>query len=135
MDKTRTNQAPEHRHQEAESISDSNKRANPHGRRRALTQSRKSGKRRNQEDVLLKKQPPGFKNIYQAVDAAGEFEPDEAREFEPTSTEPGSREKIEVIRSRLEQGLPMWHPQDRVHEHADFDGTDYSLARLRSVSL
>ena len=33
--------------------------------------------------------------------------------FEPTDKFPGSHEKIDVLRSRADAGLPLWHPLDR----------------------
>jgi hypothetical protein len=34
-------------------------------------------------------------------------------DHQPTSTVPGSREKIEVLRQRVELGQPLWHDEDR----------------------
>lgn len=31
----------------------------------------------------------------------------------PTWSLPGSEGKVEVLRRRIEAGLPLWHPQDR----------------------
>lgn len=45
--------------------------------------------------------------------------------FEPTGQEPvnlkatgalpGTTEKLDVLADRLRQGLPLWHPQDRLN--------------------
>jgi hypothetical protein len=32
----------------------------------------------------------------------------------PTGAMPGSQEKLEVLAERLRQGLPLWHPDDRL---------------------
>lgn len=32
----------------------------------------------------------------------------------PTAAMPGSQEKLEVLAERLRQGLPLWHPEDRL---------------------
>lgn len=32
---------------------------------------------------------------------------------QPTRARPGSLEKIEILRERLEKGEELWHPQDR----------------------
>jgi len=32
--------------------------------------------------------------------------------FTPTEASPGSMEKIEVLRTRVQFGLPLWHPED-----------------------
>jgi hypothetical protein len=31
----------------------------------------------------------------------------------PTTTQPGSKEKLEVLRKRVLAGEALWHPQDR----------------------
>jgi hypothetical protein len=32
----------------------------------------------------------------------------------PTAAQPGTKEKVEVLRRRAEQGLPLWHPEDNL---------------------
>lgn len=32
----------------------------------------------------------------------------------PTAAMPGSREKVDILATRLRQGLPLWHPSDRL---------------------
>ena len=44
-------------------------------------------------------------------DAGPEALPPEA--YPATGAEPGSAEKVRVLVERAEQGLPLWHPQDR----------------------
>jgi len=51
-------------------------------------------------------------------DGVWDFEPEEPGETDPqgyvaTRAMPGSNEKLEVLASRLAQGLPLWHPEDR----------------------
>lgn len=44
-----------------------------------------------------------------------DYEPqDEDHDFESTQAIPGSGEKLEVIALRAQQGLPLWHPHDRL---------------------
>lgn len=45
-----------------------------------------------------------------------DFEPIEVppQQYRPTEALPGSVQKIEILASRLESGLPLWHPEDRV---------------------
>lgn len=45
------------------------------------------------------------------------FEPAN-QDFVSTDAPPGSPEKLEVLRTRLERGLPLWHEHDRT----DFAG-------------
>lgn len=43
-----------------------------------------------------------------------DWEPSNLGEFLPTDAPPGSSEKIEALRQRLERGQPLWHDEDRV---------------------
>ncbi|MBX3415283.1 MAG: hypothetical protein KF708_21540 [Pirellulales bacterium] len=49
-----------------------------------------------------------------------DFEPEmvEDTQYAPTQAIPGSVQKVMVLAERLERGLPLWHPADRIH-HAD----------------
>lgn len=56
------------------------------------------------------------KSILEAIEA-GEWDyeprgcpPDR---YSPTEALPGSAEKVSVLRDRVVQGLPLWHPSDR----------------------
>jgi hypothetical protein len=44
-----------------------------------------------------------------------DFEPDEvgAGRYKPTKAMPGTVEKLEVLATRVESGLPLWHTRDR----------------------
>jgi hypothetical protein len=63
-----------------------------------------------------------IKNVFEAILKYGhdeDFDPSGASDkFEPTDAPAGSPEKIEVLRQRVESGLPLWHYKDRV----DFTG-------------
>jgi hypothetical protein len=62
-----------------------------------------------------------IKNVFEAILKYGhdeDFDPTENDYFEPTDAPAGSPEKIEALRKRVENGLPLWHPTDRV----DFSG-------------
>ena len=41
-----------------------------------------------------------------------DFEPQSNALFFPTMFSPGSDQKIEVLRQRVELGLPLWHEED-----------------------
>ena len=58
-----------------------------------------------------------FNFIESTLSEAG-FEPIENQDFTPTSAPPGSPEKLEILRMRLERGHPLWHEHDRT----DFAG-------------
>ena len=49
------------------------------------------------------------------------YEPNYDAQFPPTSAEPGSQEKIDVLAERYEQGLPLWHKCD--FQYCGMDGT------------
>lgn len=49
-----------------------------------------------------------------------EYEPDPDGEPKPTEAPPGTQEKIDILRKRMENGEPLWHENDR---------TDYSGLR------
>jgi hypothetical protein len=56
-------------------------------------------------------------NVFEAILKYGhdeDFAPAESDVFSPTDAPAGSEEKIEILRRRVEQGLPLWHNNDRV---------------------
>ena len=56
------------------------------------------------------------KNVFEAILQFGhdeDFHPEASEDFEPTDAPAGSEEKIEVLRRRVEMGLPLWHKEDR----------------------
>jgi hypothetical protein len=64
------------------------------------------------------------RNVFEAILKYGhdeDFAPAESNEFEPTDAPAGSAEKIEILRNRVEQGLPLWHNEDR-HDYAGLTG-------------
>lgn len=57
------------------------------------------------------------RNVFDAINKFGhdeDFVPDqEHNEFRPTNAPAGSNAKIEILRRRVELGLPLWHELDR----------------------
>jgi hypothetical protein len=56
-------------------------------------------------------------NVFEAILKYGhdeDFAPLESDEFSPTDAPAGSPQKIDVLRNRVELGLPLWHEEDRV---------------------
>lgn len=50
------------------------------------------------------------------------YEPEAARaeRFSATDALPGSTEKLDVLAQRVQAGLPLWHPADRIsYERSD----------------
>jgi hypothetical protein len=57
-----------------------------------------------------------MRNVFEAISKFGhdeDFAPLETDEFEPTEAPAGSSEKLNVLAARVEQGLPLWHQEDR----------------------
>ena len=57
------------------------------------------------------------RNVFEAILKYGhdeDFAPLESGDFSPTDAPAGSPEKIEVLRNRVELGLPLCHDGDRV---------------------
>lgn len=57
----------------------------------------------------------GAKTIFEAITKYGhdeDYEPKPDTLFFPTMFSPGSDEKVEVLRQRVELGLPLWHDND-----------------------
>jgi hypothetical protein len=55
--------------------------------------------------------------VYEALESYGhdeDFEPISNSLFLPTDAPAGTPEKIEVLRSRVERGQPLWHERDRI---------------------
>ena len=57
------------------------------------------------------------RNVFEAILKYGhdeDFAPDSSECFEPTDAPAGSDAKIEVLRQRVESGVPLWHNDDRM---------------------
>lgn len=56
------------------------------------------------------------KSVLEAIQVGQwDFEPEteEEAEFDSTNALPGSEEKLKVLATRIQSGLPLWHPSDR----------------------
>jgi len=56
------------------------------------------------------------KNVFEAILKYGHDEdwlPNAKAKFDATDAPAGSQEKIDILRKRLELGLPLWHESDR----------------------
>jgi hypothetical protein len=57
------------------------------------------------------------RNVFEAILKYGhdeDFDPEPTEHFLPTDAPAGSPEKIDVLRKRVELGLPLWHDHDRM---------------------
>ena len=56
------------------------------------------------------------RNVFETILKYGhdeDFAPVAGRGFTATDAPAGSREKIEVLARRIQEGMPLWHPEDR----------------------
>ncbi len=56
------------------------------------------------------------RNVFDAILKYGhdeDFAPEASENFAATDAPAGSPEKIEILRRRVELGLPLWHEDDR----------------------
>lgn len=56
-------------------------------------------------------------NVFEAILKYGhdeDFAPEASNDFEATDAPAGSDEKIEILRRRVQSGMPLWHGSDRV---------------------
>lgn len=56
------------------------------------------------------------RNVFDAILKYGhdeDFAPEVTNDFSCTDAPAGSPEKIEILRQRVELGLPLWHQEDR----------------------
>ena len=56
------------------------------------------------------------RNVFDAILKYGhdeDFAPEASDSFSATDAPAGSAEKIEILRRRVELGLPLWHEDDR----------------------
>lgn len=57
------------------------------------------------------------KSVLEAIKSGiWNFEPEttEAGGYHATAALPGTEEKVDILMERLQQGLPLWHPEDRL---------------------
>ena len=57
-----------------------------------------------------------IKNVFEAILEYGhdeDFVPHESNEFTSTDAPAGSEAKIEILRRRVMEGMPLWHEEDR----------------------
>lgn len=57
------------------------------------------------------------KSVLEAIKSGiWNYEPEtmEAGGYRATRALPGTEEKVDILSERLQQGLPLWHPEDRL---------------------
>jgi hypothetical protein len=60
--------------------------------------------------------PARVNNVFEAILKYGhdeDFVPAASDQFKATNAPAGSAEKIEILRQRVEMGVPLWHESDR----------------------
>ena len=74
-------------------------------------------------------------NVFQAiVHGIDDFEPTRRPGHQPTTAEPGTKQKMDVMRERLEMGVPIWHKDDPVYEHSMVRDDTSVLMRDKTLS-
>ncbi len=56
------------------------------------------------------------RNVFETILKYGhdeDFAPHAGDDFQATDAPAGSREKIDILAQRIEQGMPLWHGDDR----------------------
>jgi hypothetical protein len=80
----------------------------------------------------LEKNMERCKNVFEAILKYGHDEdwlPTPEADFDSTDAPAGSPEKIEILRKRLELGLPLWHDEDRY----DYNGLTGAIRPRESM--
>ena len=57
-----------------------------------------------------------MRNVFDTILEFGhdeDFAPSVTNDFTPTDAPAGSAEKLDILARRIQQGLPLWHPEDR----------------------
>lgn len=70
-------------------------------------------------------------NIFDAITSEGtdrDFVPRITSEFRPTKANAGSREKIDVLRWRLEHGFPLFHELDETAKYSQRTDRSHSFS-------
>jgi hypothetical protein len=62
-----------------------------------------------------------------------DFEPTITENFLPTDAPAGSKEKLEVLRKRVELGYPLWHRHDRASYDGLGLGSQAKIGRMPSI--
>lgn len=105
----------------------------------SLIRARQRARQRAREKAKIQPQIPAFRNIFEHAEQLkitpliGDWEPVNFDHC-PTGYPPGSVEKIQVMRKRLENGQPLWHDGD-VKTYMKIDAKIMEpWARAREVS-
>lgn len=69
-------------------------------------------------------------NVFEAIHhQLGEFNFEPVRDTTPTEACPGSIDKVEVLKKRIQNGEPLWHEQDKY----DYEGVEHSKVRVQQT--
>jgi hypothetical protein len=89
-------------------------------RRHVLLRRSRGGSNRCVMCIARSRVPDVSKSVLEAIrEGDWFFEPADVEPacFDATMAVPGSREKIDVLAARAQEGLPLWH----VHDRMDYD--------------
>jgi hypothetical protein len=83
---------------------------------------------------LRNRKPPKKSSIFQWLGVVGNdesYEPKNLDGFVASDAPPGSPEKVELLKQRVERGQPLWHHDDRI-DYAGMNGSMQVVAALES---
>jgi len=69
------------------------------------------------------------KSVLEAVKSGyWDFEPErvDKSRYTPTGALPGSEEKLTVLEQRIQLGLPLWHPEDRLFYRDELEDEEFN---------
>ncbi len=77
-------------------------------------------------------------NVFEAILRYGhdeDFQPETRGNWRPTSAVAGTTQKLEVLRNRLELGVPLFHPNDNQEYVRSSTGSQTKAPAIRVVKL
>jgi hypothetical protein len=80
-----------------------------------------------------------IRNVFDAIACFGhdeDFVPQHRDSWQPTDAIAGTPQKIEILRHRIEQGVPLFHPddnQERLNSSSDYQATIPSIYFIKTL--
>ncbi len=77
-------------------------------------------------------------NVFEAIRRYGhdeDFQPQLRGNWRPTSAVAGTTQKLEILRNRVELGVPLFHPSDNPEFVSSSNGSQLKTPAIRVVKL